>query len=201
MVTPESVTCKVSALLLTGLLCGCAGKPESQSFVVNQESSVQSSQVAVGADFSGYHRLHAVDMGIFFPDHAETSSADLDRIREIFRGAFLAELEGYDIVTEPAPDAMTVAASLIDFRNATYQDTMSVQSRLREMAAPGKIIFTMELRDSVSDRVLARAADSAKTPAIADEAGETTDWASVEDAAQHWAALFRDFLDENFENQ
>jgi len=75
---------------------------------------------------------------------------------------------------------------------------MSVRRELRDMAAPGKILFTMEMRDSVSDRVLARAADSAKTPTIADEEGETTDWTSVEDAAQHWASLFRAFLDENF---
>jgi hypothetical protein len=200
MLTPDSTTCKVSALLLALALAGCAGKTETQSYVVNQGSSVESSQVAVGADFSGYSKLHAVDMGIFFPDHAVTSSEDLQRIRDIFRSAFLAELEGYDIVTEPAPDAMTVAATLIDFRNATYQDTMSVQSRLRSMATPGKIVFTMELRDSESDKVLARAADSAKTPAIADEAGEATDWAGVEDAARHWASLFREFLDENFEN-
>ena len=66
------------------------------------------------------------------------------------------------------------------------------------MAAPGKILFLMELRDSVSENVLARAGDSAKAPAIADEEGEVTDWASVEEAAAHWATLFRAFLDENF---
>lgn len=198
MLTPESTTCKASALLLAALLAGCAGKTETQSFVATQGSSVETSQIAVGADFSRYRTLHAVDMGIFSPEHAVTPAADLDRIREIFRGAFLAELEGYEVVTEPAPDAMTVAASLIDFRNATYQDTMSVRSDLRAMASPGKMIFTMELRDSESDRVLARAADSAKTPAIADEEGETTDWAGVEEAAQHWAGLFRAFLDQNF---
>lgn len=92
---------------------------------------------------------------------------------------------------------MTVQATLIDFRNAAYQDTMSVSADLRDMAAPGKIVFLMEMRDSVSGAVLARAGDSAKTPAIAGQQGETTDWDSVEEAAQHWATLFREFLDDN----
>ena len=198
MLTPVNTTCKVAALaMLTTAFSGCT-TVKTESYVVNQDSAVEASQIAADANFSRYTKLYAVDMGIFFPDSAETSAEDLDRIRSIFRTAFLGQLDNYEIVTEPAPDAMTVQATLIDFREATYQDTMSLRSELRSMAAPGKILFLMELHDSESGRVLGRAADSAKTPAIADEAGEVTDWASVEDAAAHWATLFRQFLDENF---
>ena len=137
-------------------------------------------------------------MGIFFPPGAYTTNEDVQRIRDIFRSAFLGRLEDYVIVTEPGPGAMTVQATLIDFREATYQDTMSVRRELRDMAAPGKILFLMEMRDSESGRILARAADSAKTPTIADEEGEMTDWSSVEEAADHWASLFEQFLDQNF---
>jgi hypothetical protein len=56
-----------------------------------------------------------------------------------------------------------------------------------------------EMRDSETERILARAADSAKTPSIADEEGEVTDWAAMEEAAAHWAVLFRRFLDQNFQ--
>ena len=72
-----------------------------------------------------------------------------------------------------------------------------MRSEIRDMAQPGTILFLMEMRDSETNRVLARAADSAKAPTFATEAGMETDWASIEDAAQHWAALFRTFLDEN----
>jgi hypothetical protein len=138
-------------------------------------------------------------MGIFFPQGADTSPDDVQRIRDIFRTAFLGQLDDYVIVTEPGPGAMTVQATLIDFRDAEYQDMMSVRSELRDMAAPGKILFLMEMRDSETERILARAADSAKTPSIADEEGEVTDWAAVEEAAAHWAVLFRRFLDQNFQ--
>jgi uncharacterized protein DUF3313 len=198
MLTSAIRTCKHTAVVtLLGTSLMACSTTETQSFQVSQNSSVESAQIAADADFGQYDRLHAVDMGIYFPQGSYTSPADMQQIRDIFRSAFLGKLEDYVIVTEPGPGAMTVQATLIDFRNATYQDMMSVRSELREMAAPGKILFLMEMRDSVTERTLARAADSAKTPTIADEKGETTDWTSVEDAAEHWASLFRQFLDEN----
>lgn len=197
MLTFLPSTCKRWLVAACTLIVSACSTVETQSFQVNPDSAVESAQIAADADFSRYDRLHAVDMGIFFPQGAETSAEDVERIRGAFRSAFLAELEGYEIVTEPGPGAMTVQATLIDFRAAQYSDTMSVRSELRNIAAPGKIVFLMEMRDSQSDRVLGRAADSARTPTIADEAGETTDWTSVEEAAAHWASLFRRFLDEN----
>lgn len=198
MLTFTPSTCRRWLLAASALAVAACTTVETQSFRVNPNSTVESAQIASDADFSRYDRVHAVDMGIFFPQAAATSAEDMQRIRETFRAAFLDELEGYNIVSEPGAGAMTVQATLIDFRQATSSDTMSVRSELRDIAAPGKIIFLMEMRDSVSGRTLARAADSAKTPAIADESGETTDWSSVEDAAAHWASLFRRFLDENF---
>jgi hypothetical protein len=199
MLTSEKRVFKCGALacLLVVALAGC-GSVETQSFQVSQNANVESAQIATDADFTSYDRLHAVDMGIFFPQESDPSPEDIERIREIFRGAFLGQLESYVIVTEPGPGAMTVQATLIDFREATYQDMMNVRRELRDIAAPGKIIFLMEMRDSVTERILAIAADSAKTPTIADEEGEVTDWTSIEEAAAHWASLFRQFLDENF---
>jgi hypothetical protein len=203
MLTSELSSCKRSAAalsvstLLAITLSACT-TVETQSFRVNTSSTVESSQVAANADFSRYNRLHAVEMGIFFPAGTQTPPEDIQQIREIFRSAFLGELGDYVNVTEAGPGAMTVQATLIDFRNAGNESLMSVRSELRDMAAPGKILFLMEMRDSVSDAILARAADSAKTPTIATANGTETDWNSVEDAAQHWATLFRTFLDENF---
>jgi hypothetical protein len=199
MVTSKKGSCKCAPLLaFLGFVAAGCGTVETQSFQVSQNTNVESAQVSTDADFGAYNSLHAVDMGIFFPQGAVTSEDDMQRIRNIFREAFFGQLEDYNIVTEPGPGAMTVQATLIDFREAQYSDVMSVRSELRDLAAPGKILFLMEMRDSESGRILARAADSAKTPAIADEDGEVTDWPSVEDAAAHWASLFRQFLDQNF---
>jgi hypothetical protein len=186
-------------VLLTILsLAGCAGsKVESQSFRVAQNSKVASAQIAVDADFGRYDRLLAMELGIFFPQTTLTSDEDTQRIRQIFRDAFLSELEGYAIVDKSGPTTMTVEASLVDLRNSAGTQMPKMRSSIRDLATPGSILFLMEMRDSESDRVLARAADSAKSPTISTAAGEETDWASIKSAAQHWAALFRTFLDEN----
>ena len=101
MLTFLQATCKRSLLAAGALLLSACTTVETQSFRVTPDSAVESAQVAADADFSQYTALHAVDMGIFFPEGAATSSEDTQRIRDTFRTAFLAELEGYDIVTEP----------------------------------------------------------------------------------------------------
>ena len=195
---PVSPMGTVAVLLIILSLPGCAGnKVESQSFRVSQNSKVESAQIAVDADFGRYDRLLATELGIYFPQTQLTIPGEQQRMRKIFRDAFLKELTGYTIVDETGPTTMTVDASLIDLRNAVGTQMPQMRSQVRDIAKPGSILFLMEMRDSVSDRVLARAADSTKRPVISTEGGVETDWASIEDAAQHWAALFRTFLDEN----
>jgi hypothetical protein len=208
MLTRRIQSCKNKSMLsirnlctaiLIILLAGCSSvEVKSQSFRVNKDSVIASSKTAIDADFSRYDRLTASELGIFFPQSHLTTADDIQRIRQIFRTTFLKQLETYTIVAEPGPSTMAVEASLIDMRNSVGGQIPQMRSEVRELAKPGTIVFLMELRDSDTDRVLARAADSAKAPTFSTEEGVETDWASIEDAAQHWATLFRTFLDENF---
>ena len=203
MVTSARLNCKnagtASGLLPVGILALLAGctTVESQSFRVQQAGNVESAQIATDANFGRYDRLQAEEMGIYFPPNAATPVADQRRIRQIFRAAFLAELEGYDISRDPGPTTMMVQASLIDLRNSPGGQVPQMRREIQEVARPGSIVFLMEMRDSQSGRVLARAADSASTPTIAGAAGSETDWDSVDAAAKRWAILFRQFLDQN----
>jgi hypothetical protein len=190
-------SCFVATILASSLLLtGCA-TVETQSFVVNKDSTVQSAQIAANADFSKYDRLLAEEMGIFFPQNSPSTDEDVQHIRQIFRTAFIAELQGYDIVQQPGPTTMAVQASLIDLRNTTGAPIPGMRREIRDVATPGSLVFLMEMKDSRSNAVLARAADSAKAPTFASSEALETDWSSVEEAAQHWAALFRQFLDQN----
>lgn len=208
MLTRRVICCKgkeaakmatVCVAMATLALSACAStKVESQSFRVSKNSRVESAQIATDADFSRYKSLQATELGIYFPPTHTTTTTDLQRIRQIFRDAFLAELAAYDIVSEPGPATMAVEASLIDLRNSASAQIPHMRSDIRALATPGSILFLMEMRDSQTNRVLARAADSAQTPTFSTAEGAITDWASIENAAQHWAVLFRTFLDENF---
>jgi len=205
MLTPDLPTCKSSVLsawpvfalaFLAVMLFGCT-TVETQSFNVSSAGNVESAYIATDANFGKYDRLLADEMGIFFPQDSYTPPEDIQRIRQIFRGAFIDELQSYAIVDTPGPSTMKVQASLIDLRNSSEGTLMSLSREVRDIASRGELLFLMEMRDSESDAVLARAADSAQTPTFATADGATTDWTSVENAAQHWAALFRQFLDQN----
>ena len=185
------------ALIAVVTLAACSTST-TQSFTRVQGSQVDASYIAVGADFSKYDRLTAEDMGIFFPANQAPSAADQQRARSIFREAFMAQLSGYEVVqNSKGPTTLQVQASLIDFTNAAPEDAMSVGRQMRDFAKPGSIIFMMELKDSMSGEVLARAGDSAEIPAISTSPDVPTDWDAVKAAAQRWAKLFRAFLDEN----
>lgn len=188
---------RLGTIVIASLTIAACSTVESQSFNVSNSENVESAYIAVDADFSRYDRLQAADMGIFFPADSGTPPEDIQRIRQIFRSAFVDELQGYEIVNTPGPSTMKVQASLIDLRNSSTATLMSLSREVRDIASNGELLFLMELRDSSTDAVLARAADSAKTPTFATSENVATDWSSVEAAAQHWAALFRNFLDQN----
>jgi hypothetical protein len=198
MAIPDSRTIRaaVCAAVLASLLTACT-TVETQSFRVNRDSAVESAQISTTADFSKYRRLLAEDMGIYFPRNSPSTPEDLQRIRQIFRTAFLSELEDYEIVRQPGPGTMAVQASLIDLRNSGDAPPSGLRSNVREMAVPGSLVFLMELKDSQTGEVLARAADSAQRPVFATGRDIETEWRTVEEAASHWATLFRRFLDEN----
>jgi hypothetical protein len=185
------------ALAVFGLLITGCTTTTTQSFNVRDNPEIEASYIAVDADFGKYDRLFASDMGIFFPTDAAPSIEDQQRTRQIFRKAFLAELQGYRIVRTAGPTALNVQATLIDYRNASGADVPKVRRELSDIARPGAIMFLMELKDSESDKVLARAADSASAPAFSTSAATSTDWTAVETAAARWAKLFRQFLDDN----
>ena len=169
----------------------------TQSFRIADTPNIDRGFIATDADFSKYHQLVADDMGIFFPQNTPLTTEQLQRIRQIFREAFLAQLTDYNIVEEPGPGTLAVQASLIDLRKAASPDVPNLRAELRDVARPGELLFLMELRDSETHRVLGRAADSAATPAFASDENNATDWGSVEAAAERWASLFRGFLDNN----
>lgn len=188
-------------LPVAGLLTAACTTTTTQSFNVNKNAQVETSYVATDADFGKYDRLFASDMGIFFPTDAAPSLDDQRRTRQIFREAFLGELSGYQIVREKGPSALDVQATIIDYRNATGADVPNVRRELKDIARPGALMFLMELKDSESGKVLARAADSASAPAFSTSADTNTDWDAVETAAMRWAQLFRQFLDNNLNNK
>lgn len=193
--------CFIAGMALAALSLGltACNTTTVDSYVRVQGSRADQAYIKPGVDFSKYRQLKPVALEIYYYEgQGGPEPADLERIRAIFREAFLSRLEGvYPIVDESGPDVLGVRASLVDAK--FHPDTAELQRKglLTTLVAAGQLSFFMELTDSVSGEVLARAGDLEKEPDAAMARTQDTGWQQVETAAARWAELFRDFLDEN----
>ncbi len=187
------------ALLSSAILalCACSTTTIVEPFFRPESARVDQAYVSPTADFSIYTKLLAEPLEIYYPDDGPTpDEAELERLRAIFRDAFLPKLEGYELVQVPGPDVLRVRAQIIDLKLVGPLGNYVPSGRLQELVTKGQLTFLMELRDSLTDRVLARAGeteDGASTSLTDTDAS----WVEVNAAAQRWAGLFRNWLDEN----
>ncbi len=186
-----------AVLAISVLMLACV-KTEVQSWQVVEDANVDTAYTKPDVDFSAYTRLMAAPFEIYYPQTMEAPDPDdLERIRGIYRQAFLDEIgDDYDIVSEPGVDVLKVRFSLLDLRINKPDAQYTPPSRLTDFVHSGHQTLLMELLDSETDEVLARAADEER-PDNVSVSEDYDDWDAVEFTAARWAALFRDFLDRN----
>ena len=169
-----------------------------ESYRSVQDRNVDIAYVAASAEFNKYRSLMLADeMGIYFPTHVTPSEQDLARVRNAFRTAFSEQLADYEIVQQAGPDVLGVRASLVDLRGTAADRLPQLSSDINEILRAGKLTFIMELVDSQTGNSLVRAADTERSPKIDLPEDGSADDSEVRAAADHWAGLFRAFLDEN----
>jgi hypothetical protein len=180
--------------LLLALLAACAAAPEQTIYVRPADTLVDEAYVKPGVDFSRYSRLLVDGLGISYPqDGPPPPAAELQRIRDIFRREFRdAVTDKYELASEPGPDVLRVSAQVIDMKVTGAGREFDAEGRLRDLVARGELTFLMEVADSETGEVLARAGD--RTRDITSP-GDLSDWEEIERAAVYWAGLFRDWLD------
>ena len=163
------------------------------SYERQTQSAVEYAYVNTEADFRRYSRLTTDGLEIYFPDNIDPPAEDVERIRASFRRAFTAAIgDDYEIVDSAGPDVLKVRAQLIDMKITGREGDYVASGMLRDIVARGELTFVMEMIDSESGTVLARAGDQT---ADGLKSGETAAWVEVDRAAEYWAGLFRDWLD------
>jgi hypothetical protein len=126
------------------------------------------------------------------------------RQMERFRGWFeeaveetLSEDEGYELVTEPAPDVLRITASLIDLVVTIPTETAGRQDMFTRSFL--MVTLVLELRDSQSGEILARAADrrdpTRNTDVRMARVSPAFVKADTEFLFRSWAGLLRERLD------
>ena len=181
------------------------------------DSIVAVAYVDPDADFSIYDKIIILDCYVAFrkdweKDHTRSSgsririsSKDIEKIKadvaDLFREVFtekLSEDGGYEIVEAAGDNVLLVRPSIIDL-DITAPDTMSAGRSRTYTSSAGAATLYIELFDSVTGDILARAADRKVARTVGGYMSYSSGISNRAEARRmlrSWAELLRDRLDE-----
>jgi len=168
------------------------------------------------ADFSVYNRFMIMEPEVAFRRNwqrdvnrgvrstaARVTTQDMDRIKsqmsELFLEVFTQELNagGFTIVEEPGEDVLILRPAIINL-DVTAPNTTTASRNQTWVANAGSASLFIELYDSLSGQILARAVDSrsARTSAGFQWATSVSNRAEARNALRIWARTLVDSLNE-----
>lgn len=117
------------------------------------------------------------------------------------RGSFLEELgrsEVFELVDEPGPEVLLISVGLLDVVSRVPPDTVG-RSRIF-IDSVGEATLVLEIRDSVSNTVIARAVDrrAARSGMDGMESNRVRNRAEVRRLGQRWGGILRNGLETIF---
>jgi len=161
-----------------------------------------------GADFSQYTAVQLLDCTVAFTrswkmNHPELRSRDLKEIEnwlsDEFRTIFTAALEsgGYPMASEPDDHVLGIRPSIVDLRISAPDTNKSARSRSYTTVA-GSMTLVLELYDSVSNEILARALDRRQSRNVGGIrwTNRVTNVAAAREILNRWASLLVAKLDQ-----
>ena len=176
MITGSGLRTILGAALAASLCAACASDTSTRNLEVTHDglervpkSKVERAWVKPGVDFSQYTEVGLLDCFVSFRrnwrmNHSGVRKSDMDRIKstlsEEFRTVFTKELEngGYPVVTQVDDHVLVIRPAIIDL-DVAAPDTNSAGRSKTFTASPGVMTLVIELYDSVSNEILARAID------------------------------------------
>jgi len=121
------------------------------------------------------------------------------RLADMFREIFTAELgrAGYQIVDQAGPDTLRIRAAIVDLY-VTAPDPMPAGRVRTYTANSGRMTLVLEVSDSVTDEILARAVDTrtGRASGTWTVTNRGTNTADARRAIAAWASGLRQALDE-----
>ena len=176
MIARSGLRTILGAALAAALCAACASEPRTRKLEVTHDGlervanpRVERAWVKPGVDFSQYTEVGLLDAFVSFRrnwrmNHQGVRMRDMERIKtalsDEFRRVFTEELEngGYPVVTEAADNVLLIRPAIIDLDVAAPQTNTGGRSD-SFTASPGAMTLVIELYDSVSNEILARAID------------------------------------------
>ncbi len=181
------------------------------------DRKVAAAYIDTDADLSVYDKIMILDCYVAFKkdwekDHTQSSasririsSSDMEKIKadvaELFREVFTEKLGGdggYKIVEAAGDDVLLVRPAIIDL-DITAPDTMGAGRSRTYTSSAGAATIYIELYDSVTGDILARAIDRKAARNVSGYMSYTNRVTNRADSRRmlgKWAELLRDRLDE-----
>ena len=164
------------------------------------ESRADVVYIKQGVDFSRYNSVQIRAISVWYPNDAahpdeNVSGRNIAKAQNLFKQVMIDELgDNYKVVDRPARDALWLHVEFVDLRSLNPGDPIPAEvSGKKFRAQAGHITLVAELRDSVSEEVLARAADLGRQsqggPGI-------VEWDEIEADFRKWAVMLREWMDD-----
>ena len=210
-------TLSLAALLVALVASGCAttqrGATEWDGLVRQPDTRLAAVFVKPDAEIPAYRNILLKPAEVRFARNWEPNrggrsavgrlnTADIASIQadvatmlhDIFREELTAG--GYQLATEAGPDTLTVIPAIVDLY-ITAPDTMTAGRSRTYTANSGRMTLVLELRDSVTGEVLARAVDtrSGRNFGTMQVTNRVTNNADARRAIRIWAQALRSGLD------
>ncbi len=156
-----------------------------------------------GTDLSIYRRLMIPEVLVSHKDdrnNHELGDKQVADLRRYFHEELAKELQekgGYQIVNEPGEDVLFIRTWLMDLLVKAPPEPTSGRSRVY-VASAGEVTLVVELRDSQTGELLARAADRRAVSAPGQGLQRSVSVTNVREVRRlfrHWARLLRERLD------
>ena len=130
----------------------------------------------------------------------EVTEAQKEQFQAVMREAFLEELgksKRFTFTTEPGPDVLLIRAALLDVVSWVPPEPVGVRSNVY-LSKVGEASLVLELRDSITETILARAIDrrAAEGSMGMRESNRVNNRTEIRRLARIWGSMLRDRLDE-----
>jgi hypothetical protein len=186
-----------------------------EGLVLRKSKVADAVYVRPGVDFSVYNRIAILECPVAFrkdwerdqqrKSMARVSSKDMEEIKAglsaEFRKVFVEELQdkgGYQVVETGGDDVLVIRPAIINL-DVTAPDTMTAGRSYTLSESAGEMTLYIELYDSVTGQLLAKAIDRRSDPGM----GGTIQWrngvtnkADADRMLRRWAKALRERLDE-----
>ncbi len=206
---------RMATALVAALGAACAGGTSPRNLEVTHDglervadAKLDRAWIKPDADFSRYTQVVLLDCDVAFRRnwemrHPDVRARDMERIKrtlaEECRKVFGEALEGggYPVASAPAGNALLIRPAIIDLDIAAPATNSAGRSR-SFTTWPGAMTLVIELHDSVSNEILARAIDRRRARNVGGIRWTTsgTNREAARRVLQQWASLLVDRLDE-----